>query len=77
VEPTLSGKVALVTGSSRGIGAATAILLAKTGIDIAVNYRNKGPRAERVAEQIRALGRRALPVQADLTGADQTRRMFD
>ncbi|MGH3921512.1 MAG: SDR family oxidoreductase [Egibacteraceae bacterium] len=72
-----SGKVALVTGSSRGIGAATAVLLAKAGVDAAVNYRNKRSRAEKVAEQIRALGRRALPVQADLTDADQTRRMFD
>lgn len=79
MEPTarLDSKVALVTGSSRGIGAVAAVLLAKAGIDVAVNYRNKRPRAEKVVEQIRALGRRALPVQADLTDVDQTRRMFD
>lgn len=73
----LPNKIALVTGSSRGVGAATAVLLAKTGADIAINYRNKGPRAEKVAEQVRALGQRALPAQADLTDEHQVRRMFD
>ncbi|MGH8903715.1 MAG: SDR family oxidoreductase [Egibacteraceae bacterium] len=70
-------KAALVTGSSRGVGAATAVLLAKDGADLAINYRNKSSRAEKVAEQIRALGRRALSVQADLTDERQTHRMFD
>jgi 3-oxoacyl-[acyl-carrier protein] reductase len=63
----LTGKVALVTGASRGIGAATALLLAKAGADVVINYRSKGPRAEEVAAQVRALGRRALLAQADIT----------
>jgi 3-oxoacyl-[acyl-carrier protein] reductase len=63
------GRSALVTGSSRGIGAAIALLLAKQGADVAVNYRSKGSRAEEVADQIRALGRRSLLARADLTDA--------
>ena len=61
------GRNALVTGASRGIGAAVARLLAEQGADIAVNYRSKGSRAEEVAEQIRAVGRRSLLIRADLT----------
>ena len=63
----LIGKVSLVTGASRGIGAATAIKLALLGSDIVVNYRSKAPRAEEIVHQIEALGRRALAVQADMT----------
>ena len=61
------GRVALVTGASRGIGAAVARLLAEQGADVALNYRSKAPRAEEVAGQIRAVHRRSLVVQADLT----------
>lgn len=64
---TLTGKVSLVTGSSRGIGAATALKLAELGSDVVLNFRSKAPRAEEVAKQIRALGRRTLTIQADLT----------
>jgi 3-oxoacyl-[acyl-carrier protein] reductase len=62
-----TGNVALITGASRGIGAAVALLLAEQGVDIVINYRSKGPRAEEVAAQVRALGRRALLAQADIT----------
>jgi NAD(P)-dependent dehydrogenase (short-subunit alcohol dehydrogenase family) len=65
----LAGKVSLVTGASRGIGAATAIKLASLGSDVVVNYRSKGPRAEQIVHQIEELGRRALAVQADMTVA--------
>jgi NAD(P)-dependent dehydrogenase (short-subunit alcohol dehydrogenase family) len=61
------GRTALVTGASRGIGAAVALMMAEQGADIAVNFRSKGSRAEEIAGKARALGRRALLVQADLT----------
>jgi NAD(P)-dependent dehydrogenase (short-subunit alcohol dehydrogenase family) len=67
----------LITGASRGIGAATAQILAQRGADVVINYRQKGTRAENIAASIRSLGRRALPVQADLTDETATRRMFD
>jgi NAD(P)-dependent dehydrogenase (short-subunit alcohol dehydrogenase family) len=58
---------ALVTGASRGIGAATALKMAQRGYDVALNFRNKAPRAEQVAAQIAALGHSALMAQADIT----------
>ncbi len=61
------GKTALVTGASRGIGAAVAIMLAEQGADLIINYRSKGTRAEQIAARVQSLGRRALPAQADLT----------
>jgi NAD(P)-dependent dehydrogenase (short-subunit alcohol dehydrogenase family) len=64
-----NSRVALVTGASRGVGASTASQLAKRGYDIAVNYHSKRARAEEVASVVRALGQRALTVQADLTSA--------
>ena len=63
----MSSPVSVVTGGSRGIGAATAVELARRGSDVAINYRSKASRAEEVAAEIRALGRRCLTVQADLT----------
>ena len=63
----LAGKVSLVTGASRGIGAATAIKLASLGSDLALNYRSKSARAEEVSREIETFGRKALTVQADLT----------
>ncbi|GLY36371.1 3-oxoacyl-ACP reductase [Amycolatopsis sp. NBRC 101858] len=67
---TLDGKVALVTGGSRGIGAATALRLAEDGADVALTYQHNGARAAEVVEQIKNLGRRALAVQADSADAD-------
>jgi 3-oxoacyl-[acyl-carrier protein] reductase len=66
----LSGRAAVVTASSRGIGAASAIALARAGCDVCVNYRADGDAAEAVAESVREQGRRALVVQADV--ADST-----
>ena len=71
----LDGKVALVTGASRGIGAGTAVVLARHGADVVVNYHRSPQQAEEVCERIRALGRRALPVRADVTDGDAVRRM--
>ncbi len=66
---TLDGKVALVTGGSRGIGAATAIRLAEDGADVALTYQNNAELAAGVVDRIKALGRRALAVQADSADA--------
>lgn len=73
---SLDGKVALVTGSSRGIGADTIRYFAEAGADVVINFRNKAPRAEKLANELRALGRRALVVGADLTDADSVAAMF-
>jgi len=72
----LSGKTALVTGASRGIGASVARHLAEAGADVAINYRSKGPRAETVAEEIRGLGRRTLLLAADITKSTDVGFMF-
>ena len=63
---SLAGKRALVTGSSKGIGAGIALGLAREGADVAVNYRGDAAGAEAVAAEIRALGRKAATVGADV-----------
>lgn len=63
----LSGKVALVTGGSRGIGRACALTLARAGADVALTYLNAGPNAQEVGEAILDLGRRTLVARADLS----------
>ena len=64
---SLVGRTALVTGSSRGIGADTVTYLAQAGANVVINFRNKAPRAEKLAAQLRELGVEVLVVQADLT----------
>ena len=66
----LSGKTALVTGGSRGIGKAIALRLATQGADVAFSYRGNEAAAKETAGEIEGLGRRALPVQADVSDAD-------
>jgi NAD(P)-dependent dehydrogenase (short-subunit alcohol dehydrogenase family) len=66
----------LVTGASRGIGAATAILAAQRGWDVAINYANDARAANAVAEQVRACGRRAFVVQADVAVEAEVLAMF-
>jgi 3-oxoacyl-[acyl-carrier protein] reductase len=72
---TLKGKIALVTGGGRGIGAAVALSLAGAGADVALNFRTRSAEAEAVGAEIRKLGRRALPIQADVSQADQVKKM--
>lgn len=64
---SLTGKCAVVTGGSRGIGAAIALGLAEAGADVLLTYREKRDEAEGIANQIEAKGRRALAVQMDVT----------
>ncbi|VVA96396.1 unnamed protein product [Arabis nemorensis] len=82
----LAGRVAIVTGSSRGIGRAIAIHLAELGARIVVNYTSKSTDAERVAaeindfpasEEITGKGRRAIVVQANVSEPSQVKSLFD
>ncbi|MFD9896402.1 SDR family NAD(P)-dependent oxidoreductase [Amycolatopsis sp. NPDC059027] len=65
----LAGKVALVTGGGRGIGAAIAIRLATDGADVAITYERSRDRAEKVIAEIEGLGRRGVAIQADSADA--------
>ncbi|MEI8291622.1 MAG: glucose 1-dehydrogenase [Verrucomicrobiota bacterium] len=73
----LSGKIALVTGASRGIGAAIALDLAQAGAAVAVNYCNSANKAEAVADEIKRAGGRALTVKADMAKHSNIEAMFD
>ncbi len=71
----LEGKVAIVTGGTRGIGRAIVLDLAANGADVALNYRKSAELAEELAETIRGMGRRALVVQADVSSFDDAQVM--
>ena len=72
----LTGRTALVTGASRGIGAAIAVALAEAGADVAVNYRERSAEADSVAAAIVAMGRRAMTVAADVSDGAAVARMI-
>src|SRR2546421_10700566 len=74
---TLSGKTALVTGASRGLGRAIALRLARDGAAVALNYRERGADAESLAEEIRSGGGKAIAVQANVGDAGQVRAMVE
>ena len=73
----LTGKVALVTGASRGIGQAAAIELAKAGADIIVNFIGNEAVAQETVEAIEALGRKAIKIKANVGDADDVQAMVD
>jgi 3-oxoacyl-[acyl-carrier protein] reductase len=73
--PGLDGKTALVTGSSRGIGKATAITLAKNGCNVIINYVHEKEKAKEVACKIKDMGSEAVPIQADVSKMGEIRRL--
>ena len=74
---SLTGKVALVTGSSRGIGADTLTYFAEAGAKVVVNFRNKEARAQKIVESITAKQGQAIAVGADLTDPVSVKAMFE
>src|SRR6266487_193647 len=73
----LDGKIALVTGASKGIGAGIALSLAKEGAAVAVNYASDREGADRVVEKIKAAGGKAIAVQGSVTSSEEIDRFFN
>jgi 3-oxoacyl-[acyl-carrier protein] reductase len=73
----LNGKVALITGASRGIGAAVAIRFADAGAHLVLNYVKHEAEASNIADQTRSRGVRAIPLQADVSRFDDVRALFE
>lgn len=73
----LDGKVALVTGSGRGIGAAMAVQLGRCGAKVVVNYANSRESAEKVVAEIKSLGSDAIAFKADIRHVAQTSNLMD
>ena len=77
ITPNLNGKIALVTGGSRGIGAAIAVALAEAGAAVAVNYRERADAADALVADINKAGQRAIAVAADVSQASDVTRMIE
>ncbi|GAA3732314.1 3-oxoacyl-[acyl-carrier protein] reductase [Spinactinospora alkalitolerans] len=73
----LSGRVALITGASRGIGRGAALALAREGADVIIDSLGDDERATAVADEVRSLGRKAITVDADVTDVDQVNRLIE
>jgi len=73
----LQGKVALVTGASRGIGRATAVLFAKEGADVVVNYNTSDKQAEEVVTDIEKIGRKVIAVKCDVSQESDVKKMVE
>lgn len=74
---SLEGKVALVTGASRGIGKEIALELARKGANVVVNYAGSESRAQETVEEIKELGRESFAIQANVKDANDVQRMID
>lgn len=72
----LQGQVALITGSSRGIGKATAVRLAREGVSIAINFLKNKAEAEKTVSELQVMGVDAIAIQADTSKSDEIKRLF-
>ncbi len=73
----MQNKVALITGSSRGIGAATAKLLAENGYNLCINYKDNSVAAEQTISEVRATGVKAIAIQADVSDDQAVNKLFE
>ena len=73
----LQGKVAIVTGASRGIGREIALTLAQYGAKVVVNYCGSREKAQQVVSEITSMGGTAIAIQADVSDAEAIKLMFD